>query len=436
MKRAHVLLALALLVLPPIFSWADSTLDEKYKAGVKSFLEGNSQQAIALLSDVVKEDAANEKAKTLLLKLYMKEINSAVLAKKYTEAKRLHRAALVQFPDDQGLILLGASVSAPVEAVHAAPAPAAPAPVQGVERKAKPAMNLAPVRRTTEEKKPAPPVIEENPPAPARPIPAATMEKPGFMSFLWLAVGSVIFILVVGFIFVLILDRKKLWEKIETHERRLLKKEETEKARENEIAELKVRLSQKEEMLRIKNEELEHAHQKLEEKQKDRPRGGAFPSLPLPGRGAPSSAAPAVRAFPSARAAQSYAHHQEQRILDIVVDAPSLVKREAWERIAERTLTLYETSASEAILFLKKLADDEKPVVRMSIIMALSRIAVPETLDMMLAMLKDRDFDVQREAIKGLKSILIEKAGSIAPEYRDKISSLLNHEVEEGGWVV
>jgi HEAT repeat protein len=72
----------------------------------------------------------------------------------------------------------------------------------------------------------------------------------------------------------------------------------------------------------------------------------------------------------------------------------------------------------------------------MSIVEALVRIATPETLDIMLKMLKDPDFNVQREVIKGLKTILAEKIEQVPDAYRKKIQASLEQEVEQGGWVV
>jgi hypothetical protein len=54
----------------------------------------------------------------------------------------------------------------------------------------------------------------------------------------------------------------------------------------------------------------------------------------------------------------------------------------------------------------------------------------------MLKMLKDPDFNVQREVIKGLKTVLIEKSDRIPEPQRKKIQGLLDKEVEDGGWVV
>jgi HEAT repeat protein len=142
------------------------------------------------------------------------------------------------------------------------------------------------------------------------------------------------------------------------------------------------------------------------------------------------------RPAPAVTPMQNYAEYQEKQILDIVVDAPSLVKREAWVRIAERVIGLYQTSSEAALKFLEQLLKDPKPVVRMSIVEALVRIATPETLDIMLKMLKDPDFNVQREVIKGLKTILAEKIEQVPDAYRKKIQASLEQEVEQGGWVV
>ncbi len=407
MKRIFALLFLISLSAP--VAHADPVLDEKYKAGVKSFLEGDARKAISTLSDVVRADASHEKARNMLLKLYTKELNGLLAAGKTADAKRFYQEALSFFPDNRDLIFAGAALKE-TQRREAPPREAA----SRVERKIETPIAAA---------APAAPALAVSVPAA---VPAAGKETA--ISFLWIALTVFIFLLVASFIFMLILDRKKLWEKLELHDERMRLKEEKEKVLESDLASLKAQVQQKEAQLRQRADELQALKRELEQKRKDPP-----PVV------MPSMAAPLVQ-WPGAPravvASRPLARQQEQQILDIVVDAPSLVKREAWERIAERSLSLYQTSPADAVKFLEQLAGDSKPQVRMSIVMSLARIASTETVDIMLKMMKDADFSVQREVIKGLKTILAEKVGSVPEPHMEKIKISLAKELQDGGWVV
>ncbi len=108
------------------------------------------------------------------------------------------------------------------------------------------------------------------------------------------------------------------------------------------------------------------------------------------------------------------------------------------DHIGLRVLNLYEAAPAEAMKFLRTLAKDANPLVRLSIAPALARVAVPWSLDLMFDLALDVDSDVRRQVIKSLKDIKNTPAAfSALPEaFRRKINLFFEEEKKKAEWVI
>jgi len=116
------------------------------------------------------------------------------------------------------------------------------------------------------------------------------------------------------------------------------------------------------------------------------------------------------------------------------IDAPTLKRGDLLERIANQSVSLFNTSSEEAIIHLRKVATDENPLIRASIVKALEKIAVPESLDLLLELQNDKNLEVRREVLKSLKNLRRNEA--IPEPYQQKIKSILEEELLNGDWVL
>lgn len=107
----------------------------------------------------------------------------------------------------------------------------------------------------------------------------------------------------------------------------------------------------------------------------------------------------------------------------------------AWERITVRAAALHADFPEEAMKFFRTIAGDENPMNRASIAGALSGIASPETVELLLALRLDGSIDVQREAYKRLKQLYLEPPAGLDRGVRARIAACLKEELEKGEWI-
>jgi len=108
------------------------------------------------------------------------------------------------------------------------------------------------------------------------------------------------------------------------------------------------------------------------------------------------------------------------------------------KRISSVAQNLYEYAPGAAIDFLQKMSVNDNPLIRSNIVMALSQIASPETLEILFKLFKDNDSRVKREVIKNLNS-LKQKIGAgvaqIEKASEARIAELLGEEKTKGEWI-
>ncbi|MBI4063189.1 MAG: HEAT repeat domain-containing protein [Elusimicrobia bacterium] len=130
--------------------------------------------------------------------------------------------------------------------------------------------------------------------------------------------------------------------------------------------------------------------------------------------------------------------YQEKQVLETLVQMTPEDRGEVQRQIAGQVANLYQSFPVEAIGFLSQLAQDPKPLVRLSIVYSLVRIESPEVLDILFTLCADGDAGVKHEALKGLKGLKdkIVTNGRIPASYAQKIHQLIQEEIQKGEWVI
>ncbi|OGS26924.1 MAG: hypothetical protein A2297_00980 [Elusimicrobia bacterium RIFOXYB2_FULL_48_7] len=121
---------------------------------------------------------------------------------------------------------------------------------------------------------------------------------------------------------------------------------------------------------------------------------------------------------------------------NIFVTQPPL--EQARDRIANRSVSLYEQSPEAALAFLKETAANPNPGVRSNVVKALAVLAVPETLELLFALNNDTSESVRREVIKAIRMLgtKINNAEIQLPEnIKAEIFRLFQEELDKGEWI-
>jgi tetratricopeptide (TPR) repeat protein len=109
------------------------------------------------------------------------------------------------------------------------------------------------------------------------------------------------------------------------------------------------------------------------------------------------------------------------------------------ERISLMAENLYEYAPGKAMEYLRRTVADGNPLVRSNIVRALSRLAVPESIDLLFGLYADTDYGVKREVLKALKQLqqkISSNAVTLDPGVEQKIKTLISQEKAKGEWII
>ncbi|PKN00720.1 MAG: hypothetical protein CVU77_08670 [Elusimicrobia bacterium HGW-Elusimicrobia-1] len=116
-------------------------------------------------------------------------------------------------------------------------------------------------------------------------------------------------------------------------------------------------------------------------------------------------------AFSPSSKQTSVLHGHRAKVLEKIGDATyidedsSAALEAARERIAAQAKELHSVSGSGCMSFLREMVSNGNPLIRSNIARALSRLAFPETLDMLISLWRDPSPKVRREALRELKNM-------------------------------
>lgn len=429
-------------------SSSDSSAADPYREGVQAFLDGNDEASITHLNKALDQNSQNEKAKKLLLKVYVRTIQAKIKIGDSQSAQNLILQSQKYLPfDPQIKSLYGSLTRAPL----AEPPPQQAEPVRRVVKKETPkpkrqesAPVYAPPPAHDHEEAVHPPSLKQ------APLSSTAQNQPSFFHsnlfiYLLFFVGLV---MALFFFFTLqnyrrtLLDQTRLFQET-------IKKEEAERTALRRDMEAKEEAEKRAaELAKIKRREEEHLHIEMDKLKRNEEKK-MFAEIAEKRRqeeekmkaewAEKRKTSPGGVPFATSTAAQldlSLAKRQEEQILGVMGDIPPPERRTSWDRIADQVMSLYTTSADEALQFLKGLAEDKNPWTRASIVASLARIGTTTTLDILFKLLRDPNPDVQREVLRSLKFLLLYEKSPLPEAYRQKITAFLNDEKQKGEWVL
>jgi len=435
-----------------------------YRAGVKAYLEGKDDSAIASLEEAVKLDAADEKSSRLLLKVLVRAINDNYARGDGRKARSLVRKAHDRFPSNPEVRLMYSSITEAGESPRRPPAPERPSAVRAPARRSEPAP--AGVTRVSV---PAPvPAASPSASAPDAWIYAGDGRITLSYPFAAAAAASLL-ALAAAFVYPRLRGREELLLRIrelrgsmEEEERKnaaVRKELEVWKGFGKQVEELELMRKTREQVMHLELEKMKAEEERkimaeLAERRREAERLAAMEisalaagrvQAPAPAAAvSPSSGAPAAAREPSPplppaprseEAAPGTAAAREDKILEIMSDIAPPEREAAWERIAVQSASLYADFPEEAAAFFRTIAGDADPLNRASIAGALAGIASPETLDILLALYDDPSLEVRREVLKRLNMLDRAPVPGMDPLYRERIAACLNEEKRKGEWV-
>ena len=395
---------------------------EFYRSGVNQYLNGNDQSAISDLSQVLRYNEKNEKARKLLLKSSLRAMD-VLISKNDVEGARALVSKVREFlPGQKELDKPFETIPRRIEPerVVSAPTPRVareiekpkPQKIRRVEPK------VAPVQSTLEEVAEAGELIAAIPPQ---------------VNLMWIvvALGSwIVVLLIVIFIVLFVFKRNK--QEMLTQMERLM---DTKKKEEQEIFErlaLKKREAEEKSRLEIiekfkRDEQIKRDLRTAQELRMRQQREAEATRAKFS-----STEPPKV----NIQKQEIIVDHYQKQIQDLMADVPSPKKREAWDRIATQILNLYAASKEAAIQFLQNLAKDESATARAGTVAVLAEIRSPETLEILFKLHADPHPDVQREVLKHLKALLNDSTNGISAESMEKMQKIYMGETEKGEWII
>lgn len=442
---------------------------DAYRAGVQAYLDGNNEGAISYLQEAIRRAQSEEKAKQLLVRVYLRTIKEATDKKEEARRKSLILQATKLFPhhpEVQALFLsvgsatssVGEKKDAPAAASNPRPTPREHAVVDppamsppAASRRKDAAVEQTARAATSNEKKASRPASVEEPRKNNFKTGPATASDPTHLletarSYWWVWIPVIATLL--GFFFFLFAwqGRRAISEQMRSVQDALRKELEMKNELQKQALELeqlrrteeeKIRLEiearRRQEETRLQQELAEKRRQEEERLKRNLETRIIAPVSPSPvPRPAPS--------IPTPRSAnekwkKSFIRHQQEKIMEIAVDISPPERRQTWDRIADQVFDLHQSSPEAAYQFLLKLAYDENVWTRASILAALARVRSPETLEMLLNFHSDPDPEIQREALRQIKQL--RQYDETVPEpFRQKIIELLEAEKNKGEWII
>lgn len=404
---------------------------DAYRAGVQAYLDGKNEAAVSYLEQALRKTPSNEKAKQLLLKVYLKTARLNYEKKDFEKVRSLIRQSNEFLPKSAELESLAKSLppsvekSPPMENRSQERKEAGPRPgKEPLPQKPKPAVAKAeavPAFKITQ----IPVSISQNPKTTSASLQLLDFSKK--KSVAWAFLGFFIALFVVGC--------AALWYGLWRIQKKL----------NVQIKKLQSSLEQRPAIEPVSKKEAEPLPVPFQSPQKENghvhepaPSPHFPPTVPsAPAQTAVKAAKPAPVRSPS-DADRMFIRRQEEKIeekiMETLVDISPPDRRIAWERIADQAMDLYKSYPEGAINFLRHLSADENLWTRASIVAALARIACVPTLDILFELKEDPHPVIQREVLRSLKQLNLNE--SISNSYRTKIQQALQQEKEKGEWII
>lgn len=149
-------------------------------------------------------------------------------------------------------------------------------------------------------------------------------------------------------------------------------------------------------------------------------------------------------AFSPSSRQTSVLHGHRAKILERIGDATyidedsSAALEAARERIAVQAKELHSVSGSGCMSFLREMVSNGNPLIRSNIARALSRLAFPETLDMLISLWRDPSPKVRREALRELKNMrdaLRRGALNLDEKSAARLTETVKEAISGGDWI-
>ncbi len=137
-------------------------------------------------------------------------------------------------------------------------------------------------------------------------------------------------------------------------------------------------------------------------------------------------------------------HSRRAKVCELIGDASCIDEESSSslemirERIAMQSLDLYKTSPSACFEFLKEMASNPNPLVRANIAKALSNLAKPESIELLLVLVEDPFDKVKREALRELKNLknkIDSGKVTLSPAYFERIKKAIEDEKSAARWI-
>ncbi len=394
---------------------------DPFKLAVEEYVGRNDKAALAHLKDALRLKRDDDRAKQLLLKVYLRMMREKYEAKQYKEAWSILKDSRAYFPSHPDLELMGRSIAQQIPEVQAEMKPKKEPPVPLAVKTARvqaaaPARTAAPVG-TPSASPEQPIIVKVSSPQPAK---QPWGRSPG--DWILAALGAVLLAAVGALAYLLKQNQTALGQQAMLFQQMLSREKE-----------------QRDEMAKKMDMELELV-KRLQEAVEQNGRtsvrdagGGVY----VEGRGmGPSPAGGRPPAPRSPHMDKLLVSRQKKQIMDVLVNITPPEREQKEESIAAQAQSLYEISPVEAVKFLEGLARDESPLIRAIIMPALAKISTDATLDLLLALRGDKDAGVQRAAYKQLKILGQADPGTLLPGHFQKINAALHEEVSKGEWIL
>lgn len=401
---------------PPQLPGQATETSDPFRLAVQEYVGRNDKEALAHLKEALRLKNSDDRAKQLLLKVYLRMLREKYESKDYKGAWLLLKESRKYFPAHPDLELMGRSIAQQLPDL----------PPEDRAKQQPPAATAKPVRPFAA---PVPAASVKEAPVPAaaeKPL-VITMKAPASLpwgrspgDWVQAALGVVLLIAVGTLAYLLRQNRMALSQQAALFQEMLAREKE-------QRDEMSKKMDMELELVKRLEETVQQTHRRSVrdgDGGAENRSGGIVP---------PGSKPPAPR---SPHMDKLLVSRQKKQIMDVLVNITPPEREEKEESIAAQAQSLYEISPSEAVKFLEGLARDESPLIRTIIVPALSKISTDETLNLLLDLRKDRDTGVQRAAYKQLKQLGRADPGSLLPGHFQKITEALHEEVNKGEWIL
>ena len=428
---------LLFFIFATTFGFSQENIDVLYNAAVEKYIKNDYDKAVEYMEKVYSL-SPQQKYKNFIIKILYEAANSSYMKQNYKKAYEYTSKALKYTTEDEKINQLHKILSDILKKEETVAKKLTETPAQKQLQQQKEETKPKQQEQKNVEQKPKFQTITENPVQQETKVVVVENKKYKFLFFVTLSLFSLSVILFLIYQFKIHLKTKKLLQQ----QIEVLQKENFELK--TQLIEAKKEVDIYREKEKMYQQQMKHYETELKEKE----RQISALQEKIITLSKTSVIQPQTKPQLSSKAtieAQPITDKQQEQILSFLstIGKPELYTEYELEiyreKLASMLKTLFEVNPQKTYVVLHQMINNENPVIRANVVLALIEICSDETFSMLFNLYeRDTDTRVKGEIIKQLvklKQKIVQNKVSLPESIKQKVLSLLDEEKKKGEWL-